>query len=236
MAKINLDSMLKKAKDKGVDSKEASEKNIFDKPWKANSSVYIENTLDSNVTPNVSSNNTVINSASSTSSTETIISIEPSEISRWSLKDRPENELGDISELARTFKEVGQQVPCIIRPAPDKNGYELIVGERRWHAAKEAGVKLKAILKNLSDHEAGLIQAIENEQRHGLSDYAKGMSYYRMIEKGILKQKDLIDKLNMSQQQVSRLLSFSKIPPEITYALEDMTKISSRTSEEIVRL
>ena len=92
------------------------------------------------------------------------------------------------------------------------------------------------IIKKLSDHDAGLIQAVENSHRKGLSDYAKGMSYARMIDRDILKQKDLIKTLQISHQQVSRLLSFRNIPDELTATLGNLTKISSRTSEEIVRL
>ena len=168
---------------------------------------------------------------------ESIININTSSIIRWEHKDRPENELGDISELAKTIQEIGQQVPCIVRPKKGSdNVYELIAGERRYHAVKSLGLPLKAIVRPLSDYQAGLVQAIENEQRTDLSDYARGMSYARMIENGILKQKDLTDILQISPQQVSRLLSFRNIPEKILTSLQDLRKISSRTSEEIVRL
>ena len=56
------------------------------------------------------------------------------------------------------------------------------------------------------------------------------------IEKGILAQKDLIDILGISKQQVSRLLSFRRIPTNLTEAIGDLRKISARTSEELCRL
>ena len=169
--------------------------------------------------------------------TSQIIEVDPRKISRWAFKDRPENELGDIEKLAQSFKEVGQQVPCIVRPAEKNNNFTLIAGERRWRAATLAGCLLKVIVKdNLTDHQAGLIQATENSQRKDLSDYARGMNFSSMIASGLIEQKDLIEKLNISKQQVSRLLSFKNIPDELVESFKDLRKISSRTSEEIVRL
>ena len=163
--------------------------------------------------------------------------IEPSLIDRWVHKDRPENELGDIEELAETFKQIGQQQPCIIRPSQQKNGrFELIVGERRWHAAEMIGVKLKVIIKDIDDHIAALIQAIENEKRQDLSEFAKGMSYADKINKNILSQKDLTEILGISKQQVTRLLSYKKIPESLFIAIKDFRKVSSRTAYEIARL
>ena len=168
---------------------------------------------------------------------DTIYEIETSKIIRWSEKDRPENELGNIQDLAESFKLVGQQVPCIIRPNKNKKGsYELIVGECRWRAAELAGLKLKVIIQNIDDRLASLIQAVENEKRNDISEYAKGMSYANKIKKGILSQKDLVDILGISKQQVSRLLSFNKIPKTLSEAIEDFRNVSARTAEEISRL
>src|ERR1700677_436970 len=155
----------------------------------------------------------------------------------WCLSDRPSNELGDIDSLAADLLNVGQQQPCIVRINPKiANKYELIVGERRWRAAKKANIPLKAVVKILSDSEAALIQSAENDNRVDLSDYAKGISFSRLINSEVIKQSDLVEKLGKSKQYVSALLSFSKIPPEIIAAIGDMSKISARTAEEIKQL
>ncbi|BCD92667.1 hypothetical protein fh0823_28040 (plasmid) [Francisella halioticida] len=171
---------------------------------------------------------------SSTSSDTVVHSIPSSKILRWEGKDRPENELGNLDALAHSMKTVGQQVPCIVRPKNDH--YELIVGECRWRAAIIANINLKAIICEIDDRTASIIQAVENEQRNDLSDYAKGMSYYRKIQRGILTQKDLIEVLNISKEQVTKLLSFSKIPKNVNEAIKDFRKVSARTSYEISRL
>ncbi len=168
---------------------------------------------------------------------DSISEINVKSIIRWKHKDRPKNELGNIEELAQTFKEFGQQQPCIVRPYKNSSDkYELIVGERRWRAAEILQIKLKVIIKNIDDHTAALIQVIENDKRKGISDYAKGMSYADKIEKGLLKQKDLTMKLGISKQQVTRLLSYKKIPLLLFESIGDFQKVSSRTAYDLSRL
>ena len=94
-----------------------------------------------------------------------IITLPTDKIVKWKFKDRPENELGDIKSLADDLVNIGQQQPCIVRPiaaGKEKGLFELIVGERRWQAAKLAGVELRVIIKELSDSQAALIQSTEN--------------------------------------------------------------------------
>jgi len=173
-----------------------------------------------------------------TDNDETIISVDPNKIKNWELHDRPESELGNIEGLAQDFKAIGQQLPCIVRKLTNEpeHEYELIAGERRWRAAKLAKINLKIIIKDITDKEAALIQSIENESRKGLSDYAKGMQYHKLIENNVLTQKDLIDRLGKTKQYISALLSFSKIPKDVINEIKDMSKISARSAEYIKQL
>lgn len=95
---------------------------------------------------------------------------------------------------------------------------------------------LKTIVTEYDDNTAALAQAAENDNRVDLSDYAKGMSFSKLIAQEIIKQKDLVEKLGKSKQYVSALLSFSKIPPNIIEAIGDMSKVSARTAEKIKQL
>jgi len=165
-----------------------------------------------------------------------VIQIETSKIKRWKHKDRPENELGDIEALAKEFIQIGQQQPCVVRAIKNSNSFELIIGERRWQAAKFANIKLMAIVSTMSDTDAALAQAAENDSRESLSDYAKGISFAKLIDAGIIKQKDLIDKLGKSKQLISALLSFNKIPQDVILAIGDMQKVSANTAERIKEL
>lgn len=167
---------------------------------------------------------------------ETVINVDTKKVIRWKYKNRPENELHNIDVLAEKIKAHGQQEPCIVRLIPDRPGYyELITGERRWNAVIKAGLKLKVIVRNLTDLQASVTQKEEND-KDPVSEYANGICYAKQIEDGIIRQSDLINELGLSKQQISRLLSFSKIPQDIIDAIGDMTKVSSGTAEKIKQL
>ena len=172
---------------------------------------------------------------------EKVLSVSPLLIKNWDFHDRPENELGNIDELAQEFLTIGQQLPCIVREINNSDNdlpyqYELIAGERRWKAAIQANINLKIIIKNLSNEEAAIVQIVENEHRKSLSDFAKGMSYARLISHGVINQQTLTERLKMSKQQVSRLISFSKIPINVINSIGNMHNISSRTAETIKQI
>ena len=164
-----------------------------------------------------------------------ILLIDPNKIKNWELHDRPENELGDIEALANDLEENGQAQPCIVRvysKSPEYS-YELIVGERRWRAAKLRKLILKVIVEEINDHQAAIYQIAENSNRKDLSDYAKGMNYYNLTESGVVTQKELEKALGKNKIDISRLLSFGQIPKEVWDAIGNTTKISSRTASEI---
>lgn len=169
------------------------------------------------------------------SSDEMIILIDTEDVINWKYHDRLESDLGNINELANDILLNGQIQPCVVRIAnsPYKNKYELIIGERRWRAAKKAGVKLKVIIKDLSDSEAAIKQFSENNQRKDISDYALGMNLNELIKDKIISAKELEKKLNISKSQVDRYLSFSQIPKDVWDAIKDPSKISARTAAEI---
>ena len=164
-----------------------------------------------------------------------IVSIDPNRIKNWELHDRPENELGDIEALANDLEENGQAQPCIVRSYSKnpKYSYELIVGERRWRAAKLRKLSLKIIVEEINDHQAAIYQIAENSNRKDISDYAKGMNYYNLTESGVISQKELEKALGKNKIDISRLLSFGQIPKQIWDAIGDTTKISARTASEI---
>ncbi len=171
------------------------------------------------------------------SSENTILKIDPKKICNWELHDRTSYELGDLEALANDLKINGQQQPCLVRPyiSNDKTiyEYELIAGERRWRAAVLANISLDVIVRALNDQEAAFCQISENAHRKDISEFSKGMNYSILIEKGILTAKDLESKLGLSQSQVSRLLSFNKVPKSIWDAIGDPSKVSARTASEM---
>lgn len=166
-----------------------------------------------------------------------VLNINPNKVKNWKYHDRTEASFGDIDGLANEFKTIGQQQPCIVRPSPaNKNEYELIIGERRWRAAQKAGVDLQVIVRSMDDTDAALSQAAENDNRESLSDYEKGMSFSKLIDDGVIKQKDLTEKLGRSKQYVSALLSYNQIPDIIQNEISDFKNVSAKTAERIKQL
>ena len=168
---------------------------------------------------------------------ERIVLLDCKNIFNWAHNDRPNSELGDLEALAKDLINIGQQQPCIVRPFSSKpNHYELIIGERRWRAAKIAKIKLKVVIKDILDNEAALMQAAENDNRVDLSDYAKSTSFQHLITQKIITKKQLIEKLGKSKQYISCILSYSQIPDEIKHEIADFSKVSAKTAERIKQL
>ena len=220
---MKLNDMLKKAEDK-IKPEDRNLRDEIEAPWQTTSIT----TQD------------ILQPESNIDNKQYIVNVSTSLIQNWEFHDRPESELGDIQALANDLIKIGQQQPCIVRPTLSKDNskkYELIIGERRWRAAKLAGLDLKVIVKdNMSDVDAALAQATENDNRLDLSDFAKGMSFAKLIANKTIRQKDLIESLGKSKQYISALLSFSKIPQEIIDAVGDWSNVSARFGEKIKQL
>ena len=166
-----------------------------------------------------------------------IVRINPSECTLWQFKDRPASDLGDLEQLAVDIKINGQLQPGIVRLSTDSGvstkKYELLVGERRWRACAKANIKFEAIVKNFPDQVAAIVQASENLQRKDLSDYAKGMSYSKLIQAGILSQTELQKKLALSKATLSAFLSFGSISRHLLTAIEDWSHVSAHVASII---
>lgn len=164
--------------------------------------------------------------------TEQVHKIDPEKVCNWSKSDRQEFELGDLEAFADELKNTGQIQPVIVRPYSGKDkeyDFELIAGERRWRAASKAGIKLLALVKEIDDKEAEIIQIIENK-RTQISDYSKGLNVERILKEKVLNQNDLAKLYGISQPAISGLLAFTDIPRELLNAIADLSKVSYRTA------
>ena len=86
-----------------------------------------------------------------------------------------------LLELAESIKQFGLLQPIIVQDR--KNHYEIIAGERRWRAAKMAGLKeIPVIIKNLTNQEIVEISLIENIQREDLNPIEEAQAYKRLLE------------------------------------------------------
>jgi len=119
-----------------------------------------------------------------------------------------------LEELAESIREHGVVQPIIIRKAGEK--YELIAGERRWKAAKLAGLeKVPAIVKELSEQETTEIALIENIQREDLNPIEEAGAYQILLEEFKLTQDELAKKVGKSRPHIANTLRLLNSPLQI---------------------
>lgn len=132
----------------------------------------------------------------------------------------PRLEFGKVGldELADSMKQVGMVEPLLVRPRGD--GYEVVVGERRYRAAHQAGLdKVPVIIRDYTDDEVMELNLIENIQREDLSDVEKGNVVKILMERFPEKyptQDALAHKLGVDPSRISQVLStVEKVPIEV---------------------
>lgn len=166
-----------------------------------------------------------------------IIKINPSECTRWKYADRSSFEFGDLSALANSIKKHGQIEPIYVRELKTnpKFKYEVLAGSRRWKACLGESITLKAIVNNVSDLEASIIQIKEND-KVAISEYSRGISFAKLKEDNKLTQEQLAEITGCSRRKIQNLLAFAKVDQEIWNAVSNMSKVSGKTAETILSL
>ena len=119
-----------------------------------------------------------------------------------------------LQELAESIKEKGILEPLIVRRT--EQGYELIVGERRWRAAQKAGLKeVPVLVKETERREALEISLIENMQREDLNPIEEAEAFKHLIEEFNISQEDLSKRIGKDRTTVTNILRLLKLPLEI---------------------
>lgn len=163
-----------------------------------------------------------------------VINIEPRDCVRWKFANRSSFEFGDLNLLAEDIKRNGQIEPVFVRKLVnnDKFKYEIIAGSRRFQACLNANLVLKAVVCDVSDIEASVIQTRENSHL-SLSDYSKGISYAKLQKELKISQKELAEVAECSRRKMESLLYFAKVDQVIWDAVANMSKVSAKSAETI---
>src|SRR5699024_765373 len=123
-----------------------------------------------------------------------------------------------IEELKISILEYGIVQPLIVRKSI--KGYEIVAGERRFRAAKEAGLKVvPAIVKELDDEKMMEIALLENLQREDLSIIEEALAYKNLIEQLNLTQEELSKKLGKSRSHIANTIRLLSLPEEVTHLI-----------------
>lgn len=125
----------------------------------------------------------------------------------------------ELQELAASLRGKGVLQPVLVRRA-EGGRFELIAGERRWRAAKLAGLeKIPAVLQEASDTEAVELALIENLQRQDLNPIETAKAYRRLIEEFQVTQENVAKRVGKERSSVANALRLLSLPPELQDAI-----------------
>ncbi len=131
-----------------------------------------------------------------------------------------------LGELAASIKANGVIQPIVVRPIKTPLGsaeaYEIIAGERRWHAAKLAGLsQIPVVVRDLSDQDAVAIALIENIQREQLTPAEEARALQRLIVEFTLTHQEVADVVGRSRAAVSNLIRLLDLPTAVVQMIDD---------------
>ena len=125
-----------------------------------------------------------------------------------------------LLELADSIKQFGILQPLLVRQRNDY--YEIIAGERRWRAAKIAGIKeVPVIIKKYSEQEIIEIGLIENIQRENLNPIEEAMAFKRLLEEFNLKQDEVAERVSKSRTAVTNSMRLLKLNEKVQQMIID---------------
>lgn len=120
-----------------------------------------------------------------------------------------------IAGLSASIAERGVLQPLIVTPRPD-GGYELVSGERRWRAARRAGLEeVPVIVRDVDERELLEIALIENLQREDLDAIEEASGYRQLIEEFDLTQADVAEQVGRSRPAIANALRLLDLPDEV---------------------
>lgn len=125
-----------------------------------------------------------------------------------------------LQELADSIKQVGLIQPILVQNKKDH--YEIIAGERRWRAAKLAGLKeIPVIIRNYSEQEIMEISLIENIQREDLNPIEEAQAYKRLLTEFNLKQDEVAERVAKSRTAVTNSIRLLKLDEKVQQMVID---------------
>jgi len=125
-----------------------------------------------------------------------------------------------LAELAQSIQNNGVIQPILLRSKGA--GFELIAGERRWLAAKKAGLtRIPAIVREIPDDRVLELALVENIQRQELNPIEEANAYMRLLETLGIRQEDLAQRLGKDRSSVTNYLRLLKLPPDLQLLVEE---------------
>ncbi|WP_370646959.1 ParB/RepB/Spo0J family partition protein [Arthrobacter sp. zg-Y844] len=123
----------------------------------------------------------------------------------------------DMAELVHSIREIGVLQPIVVRPSLEEDAehpYELVMGERRWRASREAGLSsVPAIIRSTQDVDLLRDALLENLHRSQLNPLEEAAAYQQLLDDFGCSHEELADRIGRSRPQVTNTLRLMKLPP-----------------------
>jgi ParB family chromosome partitioning protein len=130
--------------------------------------------------------------------------------------EQPRVEFGDLSELVTSVKEKGVLEPLLVKPSKQKGRWMIIAGERRWRAAKAAGLRdVPCIEMDVDEAAVAEIALIENMQRKDLTPWEEADGFAALCQRYGYTHEDVSKKVGKSRSSVTEAITLAAIPEEI---------------------
>ena len=127
-----------------------------------------------------------------------------------------------LAELALSVREIGVLQPVLVRPGDQEGTYELIAGERRWRAARRAGLAVIPAIVRATDDLGSVERAlVENLHRQDLSPLEEASAYQQLVEDFSLTHEQVASRVGKSRSAVTNTLRLLSLPPAIQALLAD---------------
>jgi len=150
--------------------------------------------------------------------------------------DQPRKAIGDLRELTDSVREKGVLEPLLVRFVPREDCYYLISGERRYHAARAAGLReVPCIEKSADDAETLEIGLIENIQRKDLTPFEEADGLHRLATQFEYTHEDVARKIGRARSSVTETLSLRNIPDGLRKKCVEQGIVSKSVLLQIAR-
>src|SRR6478735_5810781 len=125
-----------------------------------------------------------------------------------------------LEELAESIRASGVVQPVVLRPGPNGR-FQLVAGERRWHASKRAGkTTIPAVIRQISNEQAMEITIIENLQREDLNPIEQARAFERLSREFNMTQEQIASRTGKDRASIANFIRLLKLPEDVQNALE----------------
>ena len=130
-------------------------------------------------------------------------------------RNQPRREFNEaeLAELADSIAKHGILQPLLVRPLRDEGGYQIVAGERRWRAARMAGLQeVPVLVRELTDQQVMELALIENLQRSDLNPLEEAQGYQALMDQYSMTQEEVADSVGKSRPSIANALRLMHLP------------------------